>query len=305
MLREGGPMATSRRTLAVAAAALGVVLIVIGVAILSGDDAPPRDLAAGAANAPERAVTDLTAQQPKRPCHDGPCPGAPPFQPRDSWLPNATSDSPLADGWIAGEHFEKGDSVAAVAHKTGGSWRVENLPEGGGDSAFTIFGSSANDLWVGGRHGHVWHFNGRSWRQVQAPTDCDVILGVAASPTSAWAIAEDNGKLLYWNGTDWVPSGSITSGARDLWLAPDRSVWVVGDHGLLRRFQDGRWTKLDRPNDPSFMKVWGSGLDDIWISGFRADHRALYHWDGATWTYSISSARRPNVLSFPGYSTAL
>lgn len=118
-------------------------------------------------------------------------------------------------------------------------------------------------------------------------------------------------RLEKWDGKRWVrldepptslrtQQGMETSVLRNgqrlraLWGASDNDVWVVGDGGLILRWNGIDVTRVDSPTYADLSDVWGSGPGDVWATGYGA----LLHWDGArwsSWTSTVTDAHLNDV----------
>jgi hypothetical protein len=100
---------------------------------------------------------------------------------------------------------------------------------------FSVWGTSAADVWAVGAGGTILHFDGSAWSVATSGTTNDLHGVWASSPTQAWAVGLA-GALLGWDGTSWTPVvdnplGSGDSGANlyGVWGEGSNNVWAVGD----------------------------------------------------------------------------
>jgi hypothetical protein len=120
-----------------------------------------------------------------------------------------------------------------IGRLTDTGWDENDLPFAG---ATAIWGRSAEDLWVGGIDGAIWHFDGQAWQQV---------------------------------GTLGDPSCGYTDAVRGIWGTAD-SVYVFGERTLLR-WSDGSAESLANWSCPtnglalSLRSVWGNSDSEIFL----------------------------------------
>ena len=100
----------------------------------------------------------------------------------------------------------------------------------------TVWGSSANDVWIGGglSAGDVWHFNGTAWKK------CTV----------------------------WTIPGSTGQGVNGLWGTSSSDVWAVGEGGAYH-FDGTTWTPVsaETTRSTTLIQVWGSGSLNVFATG--------------------------------------
>lgn len=152
--------------------------------------------------------------------------------------------------WVAetGEIFAAGagdGGRGVVAIRRNGSWSVEGFVEVRALRA--VWGRSAGDVFAVGDAGGVLHHDGSGWSVVDAglPADRD-LRGV-------------------WGG--------------------DTGVHAVGSGGLIARYRDGAWQRMDVPGlgaDASIAGIAGRADDDIFAVVEDAPH-GLLHYDGSAW----------------------
>ncbi|WP_141957455.1 hypothetical protein [Actinoallomurus bryophytorum] len=126
---------------------------------------------------------------------------------------------------------------------------------------------SARDVWVFGSS-HIgpgigtWHYDGRSWKQVETP-DGQLARASAVAPDDIWAIGTDD----------------------------------VGRDNVLSRWDGRTWTRVDVPGLPQeethfaeFHAIHATSPQDVWIVGDE------YRTSGDDWSYT------PLALHFDGHS---
>ncbi len=140
------------------------------------------------------------------------------------------------------------------------AWEVELHGEGG--ALLAGWGRAADDAWFVG--GGLGAGPARIVRWTGHPADVASALGVDRPETLWWA-----------------------------WGAPDGTLWMVGERGLvLRGPADGSApftvVPLPAPTQATLYGVWGRAGDDVWIVGGEADQAVdedddlVLHWDGVS-----------------------
>jgi len=96
--------------------------------------------------------------------------------------------------WLGGHG---GPPNERLWHYDGSNWKQVPSPEG--CNANSIFGFSANDIWLGSYAGKIFHYDGTNWNQnfVYGPPNSDPIITeiYGTSPTDIYAI----GSLAFYN----------------------------------------------------------------------------------------------------------
>jgi len=188
----------------------------------------------------------------------------------------------------------------AVGHGNGGGtiWRFQ-------DNAWSIFDASypkelhdvdmvsASDGWAVGLDGHIIHFDGSQWLQVQSPTSSHLTTISMYSATSGWA-AGDNGTMLHYDGTSWVlqnfPSGTYIL---DVLGVSSNEAWAVGGPSEpLFHYSAGGWTVVSNPSSMRLFSLSGSA-SEWWAAGDE-----FIHFSNGTMTLE----GLPETLACGGFS---
>ena len=158
-------------------------------------------------------------------------------------------------------------------------------------SLFSIWGSSASDVWaVGGAYGGapavILHWNGSDWSDESLPPDRTPRLrGVwGTGPSNAWAVGAA-GTILHWNGSLWSDVSPVEVYDVELeavWGSGPSDIWAVGEMGTFVHFDGSDWSSVSVPDAHAmtFFSVWGSSATDVWAVG-----SATLHWNGSAWSY--------------------
>ncbi len=165
-----------------------------------------------------------------------------------------------------------------VAHFTGADWELIDLSAAmaGISSVSTIWGTSANDLWVGGDQSTAAHFDGTTWtRHIIAGTDNVALWGSGSDDVYVGSIFD----AAHWNGSEWRELDSVQSGATAIWgFGPD-DVWLANDSDLAH-FDGSTWEPSELDGIGGAEKLWGAAPDDIWGVG---SFGVVVHYDGQRW----------------------
>ena len=171
-----------------------------------------------------------------------------------------------------------------------------------------IWGTDPSNVWVCGHGGFVAHWDGSTWTEHQTGFD-GWLRGIWGSDTGEiWAVGFQ-GTVLHFDGAAWtqmtldtdpeIAQHLMPSG---IWGASAENIWVVGSAsgdmfpGFVYRWSGTSWNRLQVPPAEAtaggFGAVWGSGPDDVWLTGPGEtdfgidlwDPTPTLHWDGASWS---------------------
>ncbi|MBN9167799.1 MAG: hypothetical protein BGO98_00745 [Myxococcales bacterium 68-20] len=191
--------------------------------------------------------------------------------------------------------------------KEGGGVKFERVPGSTwnpsgatGGRIWTVWGSSADDVWLAGEpssrfggNASVWQLTSDDagapgWRSVSicAPGKfCSPNIRASwGSPNGpAWLVGsrgENYTPEVADGGTLWASKDSRTLIALEsVWGAPNGEAWAVGAGGTVRRFAPDKnsWEVIESPVSTALHGVWGRNADDVWIVG---DEGVVLHWTG-------------------------
>jgi hypothetical protein len=144
-----------------------------------------------------------------------------------------------------------------------------DLPAAGG-GLNTIWGTSATDIYVGGREGFVLHYDGRKWREVETETKNDVIQIVGASRKDVYLLTEGDNGMGLTREHGYVPPRQTST---------DTPVWTP----YLFRLDGGKFVPFSIKQDTAGWwhaqkGIWAASKNDLFIA--CADGGEILHFDG-------------------------
>jgi hypothetical protein len=229
--------------------------------------------------------------------------------PGDGWaVGEGGRAAALADGtWIAvdsGTTATLGglsmiDVGHAVAAELGGArvdaWDGHAWAPLGADradrAAAATWTIDSKDVWVVGNG--IEHWDGTSWTQ-QVPGGAgaaSTFTSISGSfSTDVWAVGPAG--VEHYDGTAWapvtVPASTGTPAA--VWVSSLENAWVVGAGGSVIESAGTSFVVLPTGPKADLTAVTGTSITDVWVGGVDG---TLAHWDGSTWTETVSPAGRP------------
>lgn len=124
----------------------------------------------------------------------------------------------------------------------------------------SIWGSSANDVWVVGGDGsstdRVWHYDGEKWEHNTTPIYVgDCVFGFSAN--DVW-IGGHEGSIWHYNGDDWSEEFKYTRNGsfyglyiEDIWGVDKNNLFAVGVHmydggerGFILKYNGTEWKEV-------------------------------------------------------------
>jgi hypothetical protein len=128
------------------------------------------------------------------------------------------------------------------------------------------------------------------WQTVQSglPAALTSIWGTSA--TDVWAVGGDpegtGNTVMHFDGGAW---SSMTTGfGGDLWWVfgfQDGPVFMTGADGLILRYQDGEFERMETPGNATVYGIWGTSPDDLWaVGGNVAAGAFAWRFEGTAWT---------------------
>ncbi len=127
------------------------------------------------------------------------------------------------------------------------------FPRPQGNTLWTVWGSSATDVWAAGDAGALLHFTGGSWQSVLSPTSA-ALRGLWGTAADSVFLVGEAGTVLRYDGTKWSPLALPASQPRrvtTLYGASGTSptdVWFVGAGGVALHYDGVAMTQTPTPD---------------------------------------------------------
>jgi hypothetical protein len=202
-----------------------------------------------------------------------------------AWLAAQISSNDLEAVWGAsGSDVWATGNGEAWRWTAATGWRTSALPVPSWN--FAVGGSAANDLWVVGKGGATYHFDGSTWTRQTNAIWINELTGVwSSSTTDVWAVGHPG--IYHSTGAGWSfvtsPSNFVHSA---VWGSSPSDVWVTGWFAtFVIHWNGAAWSMVTTPRTGYLFSVWGSSANDVWAVGSAG---SILHWDGSSWTTSTS-----------------
>jgi len=165
------------------------------------------------------------------------------------------------DFWIIGATSPSG--IVWVRHGDGSTFT--SVSDVKFSMSYDIDGSARDDVWILGRFGSSYHFDGRSWQSFPVPVGATRAVSVHG-PRDAWAVGAH--VMAHWDGQSWsVHDPGVSASWEDIHVVADNDVWAVSADLPGAWHFDGRsWQKEQLPARVPLFGVWVDG-SSIWLVG--------------------------------------
>ncbi len=174
----------------------------------------------------------------------------------------------------------------------GGVWSEVELPAGT-PMLNWVFGFGPNDVLAVGESGVVLRFDGARFVREPTPTDEDLWGVWGSGPGEVWAVggrgrAAGQATLLRRGQDGWaqVPLPDVerpgVNALFKVWGTAAADVIVVGQRGIILRYDGADWSEEGAGLSDDLISVWGSGRDHVVAVGGRGNGVAAVY-DGRSW----------------------
>lgn len=137
----------------------------------------------------------------------------------------------MISGCFFVEKMDKGDNIKQLTYPEAD---IENW-------LYSVWGSSATDVWAVGQHGAVLHYNGSEWKLQQL--DVKALSDVWGTAANDVYTCGSGGAIFNYNGTSW---SKMTSGTnehlRAIGIGPYEDIYACGDNGTIRLKSGTTWS---------------------------------------------------------------
>lgn len=182
-----------------------------------------------------------------------------------------------------------GDSYASL-HFDGASWSAFTLPCSAPYDCHApstaVWGSSADDVFIGSANGKIHHFDGAAW-SFQTRLSYQEISGIWGSgPADVFAAGVGDyplNHIWHYDGTEWTVMTKISDVTiSGLWGNSGNDVFAGAYPGRIFHYDGSEWTLMTGTAGPPYRswRIWGSGPDNV----YAAASDLLLRYDGGSWT---------------------
>ena len=182
-------------------------------------------------------------------------------------------------------------SDGTILHYNGTSWSEHS--SGVTYYLYSVWGSSASDVFAAGENGTILHYNGTNWSEQSSGTT-NALFGIwGSSDSDVFAVGYNDdsysdGTILHYNGTSWSEqSGSELDyiPLKAVWGSSANNVFAVGNYGMILHYNGTSWSEPSAGPWQDFNCVWGISGSDVFAAGYGA---VIVHYDGTSWSEQSS-----------------
>ena len=187
--------------------------------------------------------------------------------------------------------------VFAIRCAPGTSSQWTRMESGTTFSLYSVWGSSANDLFSVGEPGGrfesgIFHYDGQAWSQQSTEPGVTLYSVWGSGSNDVFAVGSSplgergyDGVLLHYDGTSWTPmqgpgigtpDGSVQVYFFSVWGASGSDVFAVGEsnigfnRAMIAHYDGTRWSDMPLParDDRVLKDVFGSAPQDVYAVGY-------------------------------------
>jgi len=185
----------------------------------------------------------------------------------------------------------------SLLHYNGAIWSLV-VATGGRGGTTSVWGASANDVFVVGVKGAILHFNGATWSAQLSGTTTDLLSVWGTSGSDVFAVGR-NGTILHYNGAAWSPQASGTAIDLDgVWGSAGNDVFAVGNGGTIRHYNGATWAAVPSPTANNLHDVWVASPCVAFAVG---DTGTVIRYNGTSWISEPSGIVEP-LLAVWGFA---
>lgn len=186
------------------------------------------------------------------------------------------------DAWAVGGTPGAGTSQPndVLLHWDGAAWTPSAVPATQGRTFFKVWGTSADNVYVVGEAGTIWHRTGTTWNAETNPAHGTLLTIHGCSATEVYAVGGRD--VLRSDGKTWTAmTPTLTNDVNGVACRSPGELVVVGGGGSKQRYTSGAW-------QDDFGTVPYSDLHGAWADASG---------DGAYWGVGgeFISNPQPNV----------
>ncbi|MEC8024766.1 MAG: hypothetical protein VX223_12585 [Myxococcota bacterium] len=197
----------------------------------------------------------------------------------------------LNGAWTDGSTVVAVGEQGQVIFRNGATWSA-NSP-GTASTLYGAWGTAADNVWVCGDKGTLYHYNGGTWVNQTLNTISNELRSMMGDgPAGPYVVVGGKGTIAEFDGATWKKLKSPTTFVlHDVWGQSTNTAWAVGNLGTIIRRVNGVWDSAESPTSATLYGIWGRSSDDIYAVGAAG---TTLRWDGSKWSVLRSST--PNAL---------
>jgi len=137
-----------------------------------------------------------------------------------------------------------------------------------------LWGDSPNSIFAVGDP-PAYRYDGTAWNPMQGDVWGEHLWG--SSSVDVYAVGWDYGAYHY-DGHSWSQQYPVSN--QDIYVAVGgtsaSNVFVVGDGGIVSRYDGSTWKALNSGTGATLVDVWGASTTDVFIVGNRFERNVTF-----------------------------
>lgn len=123
------------------------------------------------------------------------------------------------------------------------------------------------------------------WQVIHEELDAALLSIWGTSSSDVWAVGGDMGDgsgplVLHYDGSEWQRMLTGQEAGTLWWVFgfEDGPLYMGGEGGVILRYQDDRFTRLQTPGQDTVFGIWGASPNDLWAVGGASESEGGFAW---------------------------
>ncbi|MBN1832988.1 MAG: hypothetical protein JW896_12855 [Deltaproteobacteria bacterium] len=167
--------------------------------------------------------------------------------------------------------------------------RWTQMPSGTEDILRGVWGVNGTNIFAVGFNGRILRYDGNDWSSMASNTTEHLLNIWGDSRTNIFAVGY-NGTILHYDGNDWSPMASnTTENLWGIWGSSGTNIFAVGENGTILHYEGNDWSPMASGTTEELDGIWGTSGTNIFTAGGNG---TILHYDGSDWSAMISDTTR-------------
>lgn len=146
-----------------------------------------------------------------------------------------------------------------------------------------------------GDNGNILHYDGKTWKSVPITENND-LYSIWGSSAKNIFVSGDSGVILHYDGSSWNSESGSTSenlfgisgiSAYDVITVGNNEDLYLNTAGVIFQYNGKSWNTMTAKTTASLLSVWGSSGNNIFAAGTSG---TILHFDGSNW-HAVNNPR--------------
>jgi hypothetical protein len=178
-------------------------------------------------------------------------------------------------------------------------WTAMN--SGTDEILFSVWGSSATDVYAVGSAGSVLRYDGDAWTIAVSAPECWFVSVWGSCSTDVFVSGYSNTSCctFHYDGASWSPVSQAPEAcpAGIVWGTSHADVFAAGNSGEVDHYDGFSWEDMLNAGFGA-SGLWGASASDVYLVGNDGSIGYVIHYDGHTWSspFAHTTDFLPNSL---------